>query len=72
MFGLIEGEHQEVVATVEGQSRPVAGASTTVYPGYTAFYDTGAWDESWGDQADITYGVPGGPSCSIATCGMIG
>ena len=26
--------------------------------------------ELGGDRADITYGVPGGPSCSIATCGM--
>ena len=72
MFGLIKGEHQEVTATVDGQSRPVAGLSTTVYPGYTAFYDTGAWDESWGDRADVTYGVPGGPSCTLEDCGMIG
>ena len=72
MFGLITGEHQEVTATIDGQSRPVAGVSTTVYPGYTAFYDRGAWDESWGDRADVTYGVPGGPSCSIAECGMLG
>ncbi|PUA82241.1 hypothetical protein [Nocardioides currus] len=72
MFGLIEGEHQEVTATVDGQSRPVAGLSTTVYPGYTAFYDRGPWDESWGDRAEITYGVPGGPSCTPLECGMIG
>ncbi len=72
IFGYVEGEHAEITATSDGQTRPVSGLSTEVYPGYTLFYDTAAWDDSWSTRAEVTYGVPGGASCSIKECGTIG
>lgn len=72
VFGYVEGEHAEITATSGGQTRTVSGLSTEVYPGYTVFYDTDRWDEAWESRPDITYGVPGGASCSVQECGMVG
>ena len=72
IFGYVEGEHTEVTATIDGETRPVSGISTEVYPGYTVFYDTAPWNAAWSDRAQITYGVPDGPSCAVAECGMVG
>jgi hypothetical protein len=73
LFGYVEGEHTSVTATsADGQTRAVRGISTEVYPGYTVFFDTGAWDDAWGDRAELTYAVPGGASCSVQQCGTIG
>ena len=73
VFGYVQGEHSSVTATSnDGQSHPVSGLSTDVLPGYTVFYDTGAWDAAWGERAELTYGVPGGASCSVQDCGMVG
>lgn len=71
-FGVVEGEHAEITATSDGQTRPVSGLSTEVYPGYTLFYDTAAWNEDWGFKAEVTYGVPGGAACSLEECGTVG
>ena len=30
----------------------MTGASTSVLPGHTVFYDSGAWDEGW-DQVQL-------------------
>lgn len=72
VFGYVKGEHAEITATSGDQTRAVSGLSTEVYPGYTVFYDTAAWDETWESRADITYAVPGGASCSVQVCGMVG
>lgn len=73
VIGYIAGEHNVVEVTLpDGTTRPVSGSSTGVLPGWTAFYDTGAWFDEWESRADLTYGVPGGPSCSTLTCGSIG
>lgn len=72
VFGYVAGEHAEVTATIDGETRPVSGLSTDVLPGYTVFYDTAAWNESWDFRAAVTYGVPGGASCSLAECGTVG
>jgi len=72
VFGYVKGEHAEITATSGGQTRAVSGLSTEVYPGYTVFYDTAPWNETWESRADITYGVPGGASCSVQECGMAG
>ena len=50
----------------------MSGSSTGVLPGWTAFYDAGAWFDEWESRADLTYGVPGGPSCSTLKCGSVG
>ena len=73
VFGYVQGEHSSVTATSsDGQSHPVSGLSTDVLPGYTVFFDTGAWDNAWGERAELTYAVPGGASCSLEQCGMVG
>lgn len=72
IFGYVKGEHTEITATSGGQTRAVSGLSTEVYPGYTVFYDTAPWEETWESGADITYGVPGGASCSVQECAMVG
>jgi hypothetical protein len=73
VFGYVQGEHTSVTATsADGQSHPVTGLSTEVLPGYTVFFDTGAWDAAWGERAELTYAVPGGASCSLEQCGMVG
>ena len=40
------------VTRPDGRARPVTGASTSVLPGHTVFYDTGDWGEDW-DQVQL-------------------
>ena len=47
VVGLVRGDVAVGVTGQDGLSRPVTGTSTSVLPGYTVFYDTGAWGESW-------------------------
>lgn len=74
VIGYVEGEHDAVEVTLpDGTTRPVSGSSTEVLPGWTVFHDTGAWLDGWtGSPAELTYGVPGGPSCSTTECGALG
>lgn len=74
VIGYVAGEHDVVEVTLpDGSTRPVSGSSTQVLPGWTAFYDTGAWQEDWSEsRADLAYGVPGEPSCSTLECGSVG
>lgn len=72
VIGYVEGEHTEVTATSGGQTRTLSGVSTDVLPGYTVFYDSAPWDDSWQDRADVTYAVPGVASCSVLECGTVG
>ncbi|HXH79973.1 hypothetical protein [Nocardioides sp.] len=74
IIGYAAGEHDVVEVTLpDGSTRPVTGTSTEVLPGWTAFYDTGAWPDEWtGSRAELTYSVPGGASCSVERCGSAG
>ena len=52
LVGTVSGDVAVSVTRPDGRQRPVTGASTTVLPGHTVFYDTGAWDEGW-DQVQL-------------------
>jgi hypothetical protein len=52
LVGTVSGDVAVSVTRPDGVRRPVTGASTSVLPGHTVFYDTGAWDEGW-DQVQL-------------------
>ena len=53
LVGTVTGDVTVSVTQPDGRRRPVTGASTSVLPGHTVFYDTGAWGEGW-DQVQLT------------------
>lgn len=73
VFGYIEGDHPEITVTggAEG-TRDVLGVSSEVLPGYTVFYDSGVWEDSWSRTAGLVFAVPDGPTCDLETCGTNG
>ena len=52
VVGSVRGDVAVGVTGPDGLSGPVAGTSTSVLPGYTVFYDIGAWGKSW-DQVQL-------------------
>ena len=52
VVGSVRGDVAVGVTGPDGLSRPVTGTSTSVLPGYTVFYDSGAWGEGW-DQVQL-------------------
>jgi hypothetical protein len=52
LVGTVKGDVTLSVTRPDGRRRPVTGASTSVLPGHTVFYDSGAWDEDW-DQVRL-------------------
>ena len=52
VVGSVRGDVALSVTGPDGHTRPVSGTSTSVLPGYTVFYDSGAWGKSW-DQVQL-------------------
>jgi hypothetical protein len=52
VVGSVRGDIALSVTGPDGHARPVTGTSTSVLPGYTVFYDSGAWGDGW-DQVQL-------------------
>lgn len=47
VLGLVSGDVDVTVTPQGGARRPVTGRSAALAPGFTAFYDSGAWQDGW-------------------------
>ena len=52
LIGSVPGDVEVSVTSAAVRPRPVTATSTTTLPGYTVFYDTAPWQDSW-DQVQL-------------------